>query len=244
MTPDFSSQPYIQSPTSGAPLDLKLEQISGREQSSEIVISQENLDKIDLSKLKDFQFVLIERDSFNLDKILAKTVELNLGKSKSVTIRIDNSEAEIKKILSSFRFESPEAFELFAQDLAWQTKIFGAIQSIKKTRISIDFVLPIKYPPKNPLEGFHVDATPCRCLCTFVGPGTEWVKENSLNNEIKNSLSTNQKAKLLDKMNWLLPNSEIQRIPTGAVAIAKANEWIHRRPWTKQGRIFVSMDPT
>jgi hypothetical protein len=244
MSPDFLSQLNLPTAHNSILPDLKSEQISGSDLTSEITISPAEIEKVDLSKLRDFQLVLIERENFNLDTLLAKTVELNLGKSKSTVIRIESSEQDLKKMLSEFRFENPTVLDLLVKDLSWQTKIFGSIQDIKKTRVSVDFVLPIKYPPKTQFEGFHVDATESRCLCTLVGPGTEWVKEDSLVSDLRKNSSMSQKAKIIDKMDWLLPNFKIERISTGTVAIAKANQWIHRRPWSKQGRIFVTIDPT
>ena len=244
MTPEFSLQTDASLPQLAASSELKSESFASSISRSEIILSQESFKNIDISTLNNFQLVLIERDSFILDKILARTTQLNLGKSKSANIRIDNPESDLKKLMTHFRFETPLAFEILLKELSLQAEIFGRIKSLDKTRVSIDFVLPIKNAPKNPLEGFHVDATPSRGLCTLVGPGTEWARESSLKDDLRNCESISERAKVIDKMNWLTPGSQIQKIPTGAIAITKANEWVHRRPWVNEGRLFVTMDPS
>lgn len=244
MTPEFSIQTDASLPQLAASSELKSESVASSISRSEIILSQESLKNIDISTLHNFQLVMIERDSFVLDKMLAKTTQLNLGKSKSATIRIENAESDLRKILPHFRFETQDSFDTLLKELTWQAKIFGGIKSLEKTRVSIDFVLPIKNPPKNPLEGFHVDATPSRCLCTLVGAGTEWAQESSLKDDLRNCQSISERARVIDKMNWLSLGSQIQKIPTGAIAITKANEWVHRRPWVNEGRLFVTMDPS
>jgi hypothetical protein len=244
MTPEFSTHTDISIAQYGAPTELNSQDLPFLPDRSAITVSEESLRSINPSTLADFQIVLVERENFVLDQILARTTQLNLGKSKSATARIESVESDIRKLLSHFRFETQHAFELLSMELSSQAKIFANIKAIDKTRISVDFVLPIKNLPKYPLDGFHVDATPSRCLCTLVGPGTEWAHESTLKEELKSCLSISQRAKVIDKMNWLLPNSQIQQIPTGAIAITKANEWIHRRPWVNEGRLFVTMDPS
>lgn len=95
---------------------------------------------------------------------------------------------------------------------------------------------------KNPLcPRFHTDRVPVRLLCTYSGPGTEWLPEHSV-------IRPSQAGPLPDQH---IDAADIRHVPAGAVALLKGeasvgNEMrglVHRSPFvSQQPRLMVGLD--
>jgi len=73
---------------------------------------------------------------------------------------------------------------------------------------------------------FHVDKVEARLLTTYAGLGTQWLRNQDVN---RRALGRGKNSRIM------LDGSEIQSVPTGAVAIMKGERWnsdglVHRSP--------------
>ncbi|ONF44099.1 hypothetical protein BTO32_07370 [Marinobacter lutaoensis] len=88
---------------------------------------------------------------------------------------------------------------------------------------------------------FHTDRVPVRLLCTYSGPGTEWLPEHRVRRSGSGGPLPEQ----------VVDASDIQHIPAGAVALLKGEAWIgnegrgivHRSPCLNpEPRLMVGLD--
>lgn len=88
---------------------------------------------------------------------------------------------------------------------------------------------------------FHVDRVPVRLLCTYRGPGTEWLPEPLVTRPAGTGPLPEQ----------TVPSDQIQTIPTAAVALLKGEAWegnegrglVHRSPQPDgTPRLIVGLD--
>ena len=88
---------------------------------------------------------------------------------------------------------------------------------------------------------FHVDRVPVRLLCTYRGPGTEWLPEPLVARPAGEGPLPEQSV----------PSDQIQTIPTAAVALLKGEAWegnegrglVHRSPQPNgTPRLIVGLD--
>ncbi len=96
---------------------------------------------------------------------------------------------------------------------------------------------------------FHIDRTGIRLLCTYLGPGTQWLQEEAVNR----AAMTQQYASLEAFHHALLrPNAVIQQAPTFAVVLLKGSAWqenqqagiVHRSPPNPSDslRVLLALD--
>jgi len=97
---------------------------------------------------------------------------------------------------------------------------------------------------------FHVDQTTVRMLCTYFGPGTEWLDERAANRQ---KLGTGANGLADTNSGLVLDPAEITRAPTFALVLLKGCAWprnahrgaIHRSPAADAEapwRALVSLD--
>lgn len=88
---------------------------------------------------------------------------------------------------------------------------------------------------------FHVDRVPARLLCTYQGTGTEWLPEAQVTRPRSPGPLPEQDPE----------EQQIQRIPTGAIALLKGEAWegnegrglVHRSPApTSTPRLVIGLD--
>ena len=95
------------------------------------------------------------------------------------------------------------------------------------------------------MSPFSVDHVVCRMICTYLGPGTEWLPEAQVNRN-----AFDQPSGSADKCN---NETSIQRLGEGSVALLKGERWpgnegrglVHRSPAASadQPRLVVTLDP-
>lgn len=94
----------------------------------------------------------------------------------------------------------------------------------------------------------HVDRVGVRMLCTYRGPGTEWVEDHLIDRRFLGAGS----GGLSDETSGLLhPDHDIESIPPFTVALLKGSLWqgnagrgiVHRSPAVKRPpRVLVALD--
>lgn len=97
---------------------------------------------------------------------------------------------------------------------------------------------------------FHVDSVICRMVCTYGGPGTEWLPDDSVNRSKlgrgANGLPDHESGLILDE-------SAIRAMPPYAIGLMKGERWqgnegrgaVHRSPKLSEGqprRLLLTMD--
>jgi hypothetical protein len=219
--------------SAGTPEDLKTE---------EVTIPEHLINKIPSSTLRNAHLVMIEREDPARFELLSSTLDFNLGGTLSATLRVKQIESDADSLLKKLK-GSQDQRAILAEEIRWQSELMARIENTDKIRVFLEFVLPIRNKLGTPSDGFHVDAAHRRILCTYVGPGTEWIRNSSIDPSVIKSRISVGMAKVISSPNWLLPESDILQVPTGQVVIAKSNEWVHRRPYSKVSRLFMTIDP-
>ena len=97
---------------------------------------------------------------------------------------------------------------------------------------------------------FHVDRVPVRMICTYEGPGTEWLPERAINRE---KLGSGACGHTDETSGLILDSAAIQSIPSYAIALLKGELWegnegrgaVHRSPGTTPRyprRLLLTLD--
>lgn len=123
-----------------------------------------------------------------------------------------------------------ENFRLLAEDILRLTDEFREISGALHPRVRLERV------EDNGCALFHVDTLPLRMLCTYLGPGMQWLDEDNVRREQLGlrgrSLAAANEAIVRDPQ-------KVNTIPAGHVAIFKGRSWqghqftdglVHRSP--------------
>lgn len=121
-------------------------------------------------------------------------------------------------------------YEAFVADVTWLVAAYTCLVGARRVGLR----LRVLTGPMCPR--FHVDNVPLRLLTTYVGPGSEWLREQE---SPRGELHTAQ-----------ISVDNIQHLHAGEVAILKGEKWqgnegaglVHRSPSGQQGRLLLSLD--
>ncbi|MFV3290663.1 DUF1826 domain-containing protein [Pseudomonas sp. NY11955] len=121
-------------------------------------------------------------------------------------------------------------YEAFVADVNWLLAAYTCLVGAKRVGLRLQ-VLEDPMCPR-----FHVDNVPLRLLTTYVGPGSEWLRE--------------QDSRRAELRTAQPPVDKIQRLQAGEVAVLKGEKWqgnegaglVHRSPPGQQGRVLLSLD--
>ena len=107
----------------------------------------------------------------------------------------------------------------FAIDITFLAGAFARIAGLEQARVRLETLRD------DGCTKFHVDSLRLRMLCTYAGPGTEWVPDKYAN---RRELGIN--AETMEKANRrIVPDpSHVQVTPTGAVMIFKGSGYDNR----------------
>lgn len=161
----------------------------------------------------------------------------------SLSVPVSDAAARISRALNRLQGLSPERSARWAGELAAQCRLMGAVEGVSHVVLSVELIAPAVSRHTGRCEGFHVDSPPRRILTTWSGPATEWVQRADVDAERFGQFMRNQKAVSAGSFDFLMPNAPVHQLSTGDVAIVRANEWIHRRPWSSVPRLFSVIDP-
>ena len=134
--------------------------------------------------------------------------------------------------------------EDFAADIDFLVEMYGVLLGCPAVGLRLE-VLGRAMCPR-----FHVDQTGIRLLCTYQGPGTEWLEEGAAD---RSKLGMSSAGIPDDRSGIIRDASGIHRIPAFAVALLKGSGWqgnsgrgiIHRSPQVPQSekaRVLLAMD--
>ncbi|MGE3804831.1 MAG: DUF1826 domain-containing protein, partial [Gemmataceae bacterium] len=99
-------------------------------------------------------------------------------------------------------------------------------------------------------ERFHIDRVPLRSICTYVGPGTEWLDDRTVD---RSKLGPGSGGLPDEESGLLLPGAHIECIERFDVGLMKGRTWpgqeggglVHRSPRTEAGappRVLFKID--
>jgi hypothetical protein len=142
------------------------------------------------------------------------------------------------------RLPSGDGRDALAADIALQAEILGELLDAA----SIGFRLEVVGQAMCPR--LHVDRVGIRLLCTYRGPGTEWVEEASVDRRFLGAASCGLPD---EESGLLLAGHRIEAIPPFAVALLKGSLWqgnggrgiVHRSPAVaveQAPRVLLAMD--
>ncbi|AVZ79603.1 MAG TPA: DUF1826 domain-containing protein [Pseudothauera hydrothermalis] len=132
--------------------------------------------------------------------------------------------------------------DALAEDLGLLAEMLGELLDAPTIGLRLEVIRQAMCPR------LHVDRVGIRMLCTYRGPGTEWVEDHSVDRRFLGAGSSG----LPDETSGLLrPGHRIESIPPFAVALLKGSLWqgnagrgiVHRSPAvTHPPRVLVAMD--
>lgn len=165
------------------------------------------------------------------------SVEINYLLAKNIEYRasgdIDTILEGVKKTIN------PHKCHLVIQDIHDLLKLFKEITSKNSFRLLLATV------NSNMCRMFHTDMNSLRMLCTYIGPGTLWLKEDNINRRALNSIQSKQSIAIEEE--------RIQQVSTGSVAILKGALYpkentkaiVHRSPTIEESgkkRLLLRID--
>ena len=134
--------------------------------------------------------------------------------------------------------------EALRSEIGWLTRVYTDLLGCPSAALRIE-VLERPMCPR-----FHVDGTGIRLVCTWRGPGTEWLHDGWAD---RSRLGPGSRGLADEDSGLLLPGAEVENIPTFAVGLLKGSLWqgnagrgaIHRSPQVlpSEGlRVMLSLD--
>lgn len=131
-----------------------------------------------------------------------------------------------------------------AADLGLLAEMFGELLDAPTIGLRLEVIGKAMCPR------LHVDRVGIRLLCTYRGPGSEWVEDAAVDRRFLGAASGGQPD---ESSGLLLPGHRIERIPPFAVALLKGSLWqdsgglgiVHRSPAVPAGqgpRVLVALD--
>jgi len=142
------------------------------------------------------------------------------------------------------RLQAGAGREALAADIALLAEILGELLDAATIGFRLEVVGKAMCPR------LHVDRVGIRLLCTYRGPGTEWVEDASVDRRFLGAASGAQPD---ESSGLLLAGQRIEAIPPFAVALLKGSLWqgndgrgiVHRSPALASNeapRVLLAMD--
>ena len=129
-------------------------------------------------------------------------------------------------------------------EIGWLTRVYTDLLGCPSAALRIE-VLERPMCPR-----FHVDRTGIRLVCTWRGPGTEWLHDGWAD---RSRLGAGSRGLADEDSGLMRPGAEVERIPTFALGLLKGSLWqgnadrgaIHRSPQiapSEGRRVMLSLD--
>ena len=166
-----------------------------------------------------------------------RAVSRHLGAGCSRVVRADEN-------LADFELPQHAGREALLSEIGWLTQLYTDLLGCPSAALRIE-VLERPMCPR-----FHVDRTGIRLVCTWRGPGTEWLDDGWAD---RSRLGPGSRGLTDETSGLMLPGAEVKNIPTFAVGLLKGSLWqgnagrgaIHRSPQVDPGnapRVMLSLD--
>ena len=132
-------------------------------------------------------------------------------------------------------FSDVQGYEGFIADVSWLVSAYACLLGAKRVG------LRLRALDKAMCPRFHVDHVPVRLITTYVGIGSQWLKEGAI-----------ERRRLGQPLAEPTSMTAIEQITAGEVALLKGEKWrgnegaglIHRSPELAQGerRLILTLD--
>lgn len=133
---------------------------------------------------------------------------------------------------------------------AWLTDVEYLVGLFRDLFEADDLGLRLRTLDKAMCPRFHVDRVPVRLVCTYGGPGTEWLPETAVNRDKLGHAAFGQAD---EESGLMLDPGAIHAMPTFAVGLLKGELWegnqghgaVHRSPQptpTQPRRLLLTLD--
>lgn len=199
----------------------------------------------------------IADEPLGLTRIFDPQIQLAQWRRPVDTVIADWLEAHADDLGSGFRQtlspgQTPDLGRLpagagrdaLAVDVALLAEMLGELLDAPNIGLRLEFVRQAMCPR------LHVDRVGIRLLCSYRGPGTEWVEDTSVDRRFLGAASGGQPDAL---SGLLLAGHRIEAIPPFAVALLKGSLWqgndgrgiVHRSPAIaadEAPRVLLAMD--
>ncbi|WP_335944975.1 DUF1826 domain-containing protein [Pseudomonas sp. G166] len=162
---------------------------------------------------------------------------LSMEQPLAESLVLDLPEEDTQPVLHGLAagFSDLQGYEGFVADVSWLVSAFTCLLGAKRVG------LRLRALDKAMCPRFHVDHVPVRLITTYIGAGSQWLKEGAMDRQ---GLSQPQ-AKPGD-------SRVIQQLCSGDVALLKGEKWhgnegfglIHRSPELGPGerRLILTLD--
>jgi hypothetical protein len=199
----------------------------------------------------------IADDPLGLTRIFAPEIQLTQWRRPTDTVIANWLNEHASDLVSGLRQtlapgEMPDLSRLpagagraaLAADIALLAEVLSELLDAKTIGYRLEVVGKAMCPR------LHVDRVGIRLLCTYRGPGTEWVEDASVDRRFLGAASGGQPD---DVSGLLLKGHRIESIPPFAVALLKGSLWqgnegrgiVHRSPAiaaNEAPRVLLAMD--
>lgn len=176
----------------------------------------------------------------NLELMLQAEAEQAVIDSDWRNIRIACDAEQTSAVLSELW---GERYPLLRADITLLVEMFDCLFNAEQIAIRLSRLDRAMCPR------FHVDKIPCRLVTTYIGAGSEWLKEHDIQRQFLGRGANGQP----DQSSGLIaPDAEVQRLQSGHVALLKGDAWagnegrgvVHRSPAvnSSHSRIILTLD--
>ena len=149
---------------------------------------------------------------------------------------------EVEKKLI-YEFGSNSDFLYLFRDISKVVNIFCDLFKVNNAWLRLDAIDGPMCPR------FHVDNVKCRLVTTYLGPGTQWLPNNTLN---RDNLGHGNHGESDESSGLFLKNDDIRQFDAGHLALLKGETWpgnegkglVHRSPqkYSKYKRLYMTID--
>ncbi|MEM6292386.1 MAG: DUF1826 domain-containing protein [Myxococcota bacterium] len=122
--------------------------------------------------LLEFGVSTLVRERTLPPELAASLADVADGPTFNHSATVDATAPELDELLEPVR--SPEARRLLRRDLAALTREYGALLDRRHVHAQLSVVA------HDACRKFHADQVTVRLLCTFAGPGTQWIHNDDV----------------------------------------------------------------
>lgn len=187
------------------------------------------------------QITVVERPtSLIISQYLQSTTPL-LGRGFQLTLHA--GESVTQHVLKQRLLPQHAGHEYLLADMELLAQLYFDLMGCPRVGLRLE-VLQGAMCPK-----FHVDRTGIRLLCTYTGPGTEWLDDCYAD---RSQLGAHTPGQANIDASLVLDNKGLHQVPTFAIALLKGSLWqgnahrgaIHRSPSVAIGktRVMLAID--
>lgn len=159
------------------------------------------------------------------------------------TIRFEQFDG--RDLLPADRFESAATSDAWRRDVIMLTALFCDLFETERVGLRLRLL------DRPMCPRFHTDFVPARMVCTYGGPGTEWLPEHAVD---RRRLGAGGQGLPDESSGLIRSGTAVNIVPTQAIALMKGERWegnegrgaVHRSPQVAAGencrRLLLTLD--